>query len=405
MTEVLLNRLTAGVTLALLAIAIGAPPASVAQKGRTVTERAGPEGTAESPRAGQEDVHEPVLLEETVADFKHIADHVAGHRIEMCVRGADEDVYPQPYCYLTALLVQMHAAGWDQVDLDLLAAVSGASAMFGYESGEFMPKYAFHRRGPNDLVARATGYATESVRVADAEHAWHFVRESVGSGRPAAGWRGEMMLLACYHGAESAADRKVFAMQDGNDYFAEWWDWNTFAEWVGDGQHVRRHAGRVEPEPPLSVARRVIGDLIALSRDVPEHIQQAFPGATFGLAGIEAWAADCADLEKHPDWGMCHSENPQWTVRNSSAAYLGGLAEGGTLSSQASRHVQDAAANYRAAYQRWQVAYGLVGYAAPDGSGRIRENRLAAARAVRQARKHEQSAIGELEDALAELGP
>ncbi len=86
------------------------------------------------------------------------------------------------------MLVQMHAAGWKEMDFDTLAAVSGASAMFGYEPGEFGPKYAFHRRSPNALVAQATGYATEAVRAKTAEDAWKTSRRaSTPAGRSAPG--------------------------------------------------------------------------------------------------------------------------------------------------------------------------------------------------------------------------
>lgn len=350
--------------------------------------------------------YEPILLNDVVADFKSTADNVAGHQIELCVRGADEDVYPQPYCYLTTLLVQMHAAGWEEMGFDTLAAVSGASAMFGYQPGEFMPKYAFHHRRPNELVVKATGYATESVRVPGHEHAWKFVRQSVDSGRPVAGWHGEMLLLAGYHESERESDRRVFAMQDGNAYFIEWSGWATFAQWIGGGQELSRFAGRVEPEAPRAVVLRVMRDLVTLSANVPARIQSAFPKATFGLAGIEAWAADCADVEKYEDWGMCHPENPQWTARNSSAVYLRRLAGQGILPADAEAHVRRASEAYRAAYRRSQEAYGLVGYAAPKGSGRIKERRLAAAAAVRKALEHERAAIAELEKALAgPIGP
>jgi hypothetical protein len=50
------------------------------------------------------------------------------------------------------------------------------------------------------------------------------------------------------------------------------------------------------------------------------------------------------------------------------------------------------------------VAYGLVGYPAPEGSGQVSERRLAAARAVREAAERERAAIAELEKALAEIG-
>ncbi len=49
--------------------------------------------TAPAPTA---DAGDAVLLQGAVADFKHIADDVAGHRLEVCARGADETLYPQP---------------------------------------------------------------------------------------------------------------------------------------------------------------------------------------------------------------------------------------------------------------------------------------------------------------------
>ena len=353
-------------------------------------------GTEESAGSGGFDT---VLLEDAVADFRHIADNIASHSSYVIFRGADEDVYPQPYCYLTTRLVQMHAAGWREMDIDTLAAVSGASAMFGYQAGEFMPKYAFHHRDPNSLVAQTTGYATETVRIADAEKGWLFVKESIDSGRPVTGWHAEMMLLAGYRDAVSASDRQVFAMKDGNEYFAKWLSWRALSEWVGSDD-LSRFAGRVEPESPEGVALRVLRDLVALSAGVPEHIQQAFPKATFGLEGIAAWATDCADVETHPDWRMCHPENPQWTVRNSTAAYLQHLAEAETFPTDVTEHIRRASEKYRAAYQSWQRAYGLIGYGAPDGSGKVKEKRLAAAQAVREALEHERSAIAQIEEAL-----
>jgi hypothetical protein len=97
---------------------------------------------------------------------------------------------------------------------------------------------------------------------------------------------------------------------------------------------------------------------------------------------------------------MCHPVNPQWTVRNSTAAYLGRIAEQGILPDDASAHVRRAAGAYRAAYRAWQEAYKLVGYAGTDGAGRITSNRVAAAQAVRRAAEHERGAIAELRQAL-----
>ncbi len=215
-----------------------------------------------------------------------------------------------------------------------------------------------------------------------------------------------MMLLAGYQDAATPAHRKVFAMKDGNGYYAEWWDWDRFSKWVGgqQGWPLFRHSGRVESKPAKETALRVMGDLVALSAGVPQDIRNANPKATFGLAGIEAWAADCADVEKHEDWGMCHPENPQWTVRNSTAVYLENVAKQALLSPDATAHVRKAAAQYRSAYAAWQQAYAQIGYAAPEGSGKVKERRLAAAAAVRRAAEFEKAGIAEIAAALQAEG-
>ena len=280
--------------------------------------------TAPAPTA---DAGDAVLLQGAVADFKHIADDVAGHRLEVCARGADETLYPQPYCYLTTMLVQMHAAGWKEMDLDTLAAVSGASAMFAYEEGEFGPKYAFHRRNPNGLVAEATGYATEAVPTRTAEDAYKFVKESVDSGRPVSAWEGEMMLLAGYQDAAAATDCKVFAMKDGNGYYAEWWGWDRFSKWVG-------RPGRVAALPPLRPRRaeareggRAAGDgrpgraerrrASRASRTRSPRPPSAWPASRHGRRTAPTWRSTrtgaCA-IRRTPS-GRCATRRPSiWKV-------------------------------------------------------------------------------------------
>jgi len=344
-------------SLAALCAALGGPRVDVAALGVAVADA----GSSHRAPAGA------VLLEEAVADFEHIASEVAGHRMVACVRGATEAVYPQPYCYLTTMLVQMHAAGWPEMDLEALAAVSGASAFFGYDADSFMPKYAFHRRDPHALVARATGFRAEWLRVGDVQEAWEVVREAVDAGCPVAGWHGEMFLLAGYLDAADPANRQVFAMKDGNGYFTEWWTWQELTEWVGEGQHVSRFAGRRDPSPPRDVALRVIEDLVALSAGVPPDIQEAFPQSTFGLAGIRAYADDHDADGSRDEVTMCHPVNPQWTVRAGTARYLQAIADQQVLGSDASTHVTRAAQEYRAAYAAWQEAYGLVAYFAEVG--------------------------------------
>jgi len=68
-----------------------------------------------------------VWLKETVDIFHALIGHLGQHGV------VGDEVYIQPPVVLSLHLVQMRAAGWD-VDLDHIAAVSGASALFGYQS-------------------------------------------------------------------------------------------------------------------------------------------------------------------------------------------------------------------------------------------------------------------------------
>jgi hypothetical protein len=375
-------------SLARIAVALGADPARADAALAAAIERPHAEGRADM---GADAGQDGVLLGDAVADFQHIAKKVASHHVV-----DDENVYPQPYCYLTTHLFQMHASGWD-IDLDTLAAVSGASAFFGYERDSFMPKYAFHRYQPEAKIAEATGYVTEWVGFDGPERAWEIVVENVGRGLPVKGWEGEMLLFAGYRAADDPADREVFGMKDGNGYYAEWWPWERFVKWAESNHGFVCHAGRVEPRGEREVAVRVMRDLVALSEGVPDYIGEHHPDATFGLAGIAAYADDMPEAE---DWGMCHPENPQWTVRNSSAVYLSRVAESGICDAAATPHIRRAAREYARAYGSWRACYRLVGYCAPDGAGKVKETRLAACAEVRKALEHETAAIAALRQAL-----
>ena len=140
-----------------------------------------------------------------------------------------------------------------------------------------MPKYAFHRRNPHELVAQATGFRAEWVQLTDAEQAWELIVESVNGKRPVAGWHGELMLLAGFEDAESRDGRRIFAMKDGNGYFAEWWTWKQFADWC-EGERVSRFSERAEPLPERDVALRVI-EAIRKRLRIPQVYLWHFPSS------------------------------------------------------------------------------------------------------------------------------
>jgi DNA-binding HxlR family transcriptional regulator len=357
------------------------------------------------------------ILKEAVDAFQYITSKVASHTRW----GDDVYPYPQPCMYLVAHLVCMHAAGWgapraqpkqsigqeslESVDFDMLAAVSGASALFAYQPGSFRPKYANLSIGMDERIEEATGFGFEWMRFDDAEGAWRSVVSSVDSGRPATGWYYENVVFAGYQDALDVGERKVFAMADGPEYFTRWWTWEEFADWVGDwsrGQ-MGRHSKPVRRKGSREVALRVMKDLVRWSTDTPASVTSGpmFGGAKFGLEAMEAYANDCEDLERFPDWVMCHDVNPQWTLRNSTSVYLRRAADAGILPADASAHIRRAAREYRAAFDQWHRAERHLGHSADEEKRRSGDTRRAGAATIRKGLEHERSALDHVRKALA----
>ncbi|MHC4718635.1 MAG: cysteine peptidase family C39 domain-containing protein, partial [Planctomycetota bacterium] len=342
------------------------------------------------------------LLKEAVAAFEHITTKVASHK------DWSDGVYPypQPCVYLVAHLVCMLTAGWKDADFDTLAAVSGASALFAYEPETFMPKYANLMIGMDERIAEATGFGFEWVRFDGVEGAWGVLTESIDSGRPATGWHAEHLVFAGYRDARKPARRKVFAMTDGPEHYARWWTWKEFADWAGKASRgqMGRHGKRVRQAAARKVARRVAADLLTWSDNPPEPCRRRFPKAKFGLAGMAAYADDCADVARFKDWAMCHGINPQWTVRNSSAVYLRRVARDGVFPEKVSTHLASAADAYQGAFAAWHEAYGLLGHGATKRQRRDKSRRQAAADLIRQGIAREKTALAALAEADAAMG-
>ena len=341
------------------------------------------------------------LLTKAVKSFDHLTTHIASHKRW----GEEAYPYPQPCVYLQMHYVEMHTTGWDAVDFDTLAAVSGASALFGYQPGEFMPKYANLFIGMDRRIADATGFGYEWVKFEDPEQGWNTIRESVDSGRPVKGWHFENCAFLGYQDAAQARSRKIYAVGDGPGEFSRWWSWGEFVKWadmVGKwGQRrLGRHTKRVRKRAAKATALRVMGDLVDWSTRPPKVCRDRFPKATFGLSGMEAYAADCANVRKYPGWAMCHDINPLWTVRNSTAVYLRGSAAKLFPSAVADR-VMAAAAQYKACFSSWHQTYGLLGHGASKQERRSKLRREAGAGLIRDALAHEKEAIRQMKKALA----
>ncbi len=349
--------------------------------------------------------HAPILLQNAVDQFQDLILCQGEHAVV-----AGDEVYIQPYVYLSTHLVQMRTQGWD-VDFDQVAALSGASALFAYQLGEFMPKYAHLHVDPDARIAEGTGFGYGWTGFADAEGAWQLIVECVDSGRSAKGWDWENILFAGYWDAAQPEERKVYAMADGPDTYARWLTWSEFGEWAQRMQgwgmpRLGRYTTRVEARPADEVALRVMRDLVAWSVSPPDAVRDRFAEATFGLAGIEAYAADCerSDL-MNEDWLACHNINGQWTLRNATGVYLGRVAEAGLFPGPVNAHLLAAADAYRAAYESWQELYvRYLGHRVPEAARKTAEHRRAGAASVRLGLQHERAALAEVERALGALG-
>ncbi len=345
-----------------------------------------------------------VLLTEAVKAFDHLTTHIGSHKNW----GAETYPYPQPCVYLQMHYVEMHTTGWEAVDFDTLAAISGASALFAYQPGEFMPKYANLHIGMDRRIADATGFGYEWLKFENIEQAWEIIKESVDRGRPVKGWHCENCAFLGYQDAAQVRNRKVYAVGDGPGEFSRWWSWGEFAEWVDmiakwDQCQLGRHAKRVRKRGAKAIALRVVKNIVAWCKNPPKACRKGFPESTFGLSGIEAYATDCAEVKKHPDWVMCHDINPQWTVRNSTAVYLRRTAEAKVFPRGATDYLMIAAAHYKAAFTSWHQTYGLLGHGATEEQRRDRSRRKAGAALIRDALGHEKEGIHSLKKVLSSV--
>ena len=339
-----------------------------------------------------------VLLQSVVEEFK-----------TGTVDGVDEWMFAGPNILFYLYYLQAHAAGWHEMDMATVVATSGAAGLFGYQRGDYLPKYAFHAVGPDLQTARATGFGYEHLTFSDAEEAWQILKESIDTGRPlkAPDWEG--ILYVGYRDAVRPGNRKVFGLSNepgdvcGWLTWAEWEDWaKRLVSWNQNGL-IGRHTRRIRPAAARKTALRIMSDLVKYSRQAPGNWAKTQPNAIWGLAGMEASAADCANTRDLPKFDMCHPINPQWATRRCTAVYLGRTAKAGVFPQKVTKHVRAASAAYFAAYHSWVVAHYQIGWGA-IGVDKTKAYRQAAAEAVRQAVAHEKAAIAAVKKSLKVAG-
>ncbi len=314
------------------------------------------------------------------------------------------------YMYLT----QMRIAGWD-VDYATLNTVAGYGPSFAY-APRLQDKWNAHYHpleGRDDRIAHATGCRYRWQRH-DAEQYWQALKRAIDEGHAVHGPNAEGVLFIGYVDAEDPADRKVLPLAI---VFvgADEWTWEQFSRWVGQRQWFGRIEGREEPWPVHQSATEVIKMMVRVARGHDSRRKDG-DGVVWGIDGIEAYAADLADLSKSgaPEreggyfqggWRGCHNVYPQMSGRPAAATYLRKVAP--AFGDEARPHVLAAAEAYEAATGSWrefarQLGRGVEGGHTEAWTGET--NRTAGAAAVRQAAAHEREAIAALKQALAADG-
>jgi len=315
-----------------------------------------------------------------------------------------------PHELLISHFLQMRAAGFENVDLDDVVVLSGASGLFGFKHGDFMPKYAFLHVGLERRIAEATGFGYEWLELGDVEKAWRIVTESIDAGKPVKGFYVEGILFLGYRDHGDREERLVYGISQEEPGFSKWMTWDEFAEWAKQVRQWKtarlgRYAGRVDARPAAQSARRVLADLVQFSEQPPAQVLSGFRGAAWGLAALDRCAADCADVGTYPAWTLCHDVNSQWPMRKCTAAWLARLAESDCLDAAADEHLRAASRHYRAAFDAWVTAFHRCGWRAPkpEESAKDPKRRTKAAEALKAAAEHERGAIDAIRRALASL--
>jgi len=315
------------------------------------------------------------------------------------VMAAAVDAYGQTRPELVADLVCMRAAGID-VDYETLMTLSGRGITFAYDR-----QFEFWRPEPapkdaRERIERDGGFKAEPVRFASAAEAWNSLKAAVDAGRPLRA-KGGRRVYAGYRDAKTEAGRMVFVIEPP---WVRAVSWDRFARWhAKPGEFVSYKKGARKAEVK-EVAVEVMADIVQWSRTHPKVDHWAYGRSVFGIAGIEAYAADIGDAAK-PDtyftggWRGGRHIYPLWTGRKCAAVYLKRAA--GEFPAEVKSHLVAAVKAYEAAHAEWLVWEKHLGRKAPLRCWSSEVHREAGAAAVRKAAEHEKKAVAAVEKAHA----
>lgn len=337
--------------------------------------------------------------------FKHFRDMESG-------RGTPWAERSDTYMYLA----QMRIAGWD-VDYGDLIVIAGYATSFAYAprpDDRWMAHY-FPVEGRDDRIAHATGYRNVWRQYPDVEDYWNALKREIDSGRAVHAPNEEDVLFIGYREADEPENRGVMPVAivfvDEDE-----WNWEKFVNW-----HSRDMVSgwfgcmesRVEPWPPRKSAVEVLDVMARVARGDDPH-RRPGDGVVWGIDGVEAYAADLADLSKsgasedrdgffQGGWRGCHNVICQMSGRPAAAAYL--RKASGLFDGDARTQLKECADCYEEATRAWSEFDRQLGRALKDmphdDAWEDEEQRITGADAVKEASGWERRALAALELALA----
>ncbi|MCP4645940.1 MAG: hypothetical protein GY851_36180 [bacterium] len=324
-------------------------------------------------------------------------------------------------CGTYMLLAQMRIAGWD-IGYPGLNAMAGYGPRFGYapRPDDYWVCHYIPPIDREDRIAHATGCQYRWRQYHDVEDYWQALTQAIDEGQAVYGPNEEGVLFIGYVDATEPAERRVMPLAA---VFVEddEWTWGQFTKW-----HARpmvngwlgRIAKTVDPHLPKESAIEVMA-VMAAAASGNDSRRKPDDGVTWGVAGVEAYARDLADVAKsgaaedkggyfQGGWRACHNVYPQISGRPASATYLKRIAPlfDGTVRDS----MLAAAVEYDKATESWGAYLAQLGGDADrtvdvdhETAWTTEKYRKAGAAAVAQAAQHERAALDHLVQALTAL--
>jgi len=310
--------------------------------------------------------------------------------------------------YIYTRLACMRTAGWE-VDYETLMPVSGYGLSFAYEAKTESGAHFCPPPGTDQRMTQATGFGWEYLHLKDIEDYWQALKETIKSGRPVQACHMEELLFVGFQEAEKKKHRRIRPM--AISVFVDpdtWWSWREFKRWFAEfGGPLGRFTRKTEALDDKQVAIETMKALVHLAYQ-DTRSEGTNPPVACGLAGIEAFARDMADLsmsERHfcSGWFGCHDSNPQWTARQLTLQYLQTCVP--LFEEEVAGLIRAAVKDYQRAHGAWLEWDQQLGTHSPRRAWAKEPRRLAGAEAVRRAAQHERDGIEKIRQALTRLSP